>query len=239
ERTVCEDPPVPCQAYARARRATLGSPDLVTGLSQHVIDIHREHRFFRGTETRRIPIGTSDIVETSPQSNEQAVLYVGQHIEAKGLRTLLESAEYVNDVIFHICGTGPDASRVEDAAERLSNVEYHGFVSDQRLVELRRRVAAAVVPSIWMEVYGIVIAESFAAGLPVIGSGIGGIPELVTPGETGFLFEPKDSVELAERIERLLGDADLRNQMRENALAWAREHTIEAHVDELVEAYEL
>jgi glycosyltransferase involved in cell wall biosynthesis len=73
----------------------------------------------------------------------------------------------------------------------------------------------------------------------VIASDIGGIPELVTPGETGFLFEPKNAAELAGQIERLLDDSVLRERMRERALAWARDHTVEAHVDELELAYGL
>jgi glycosyltransferase involved in cell wall biosynthesis len=239
ERTVCESPPMPCRAYARMRRATLGQPDLVTAPSQHVIDVHRDHGFFEGVETRRIPVGTTGAGDRRTRSGERAVLYVGQHTEAKGLDTLFDAAEELPDVTFHVCGTGPEADRAEDAADRLPNVEHHGFVSERRLAELRQTVAASVVPSIWMEVYGMVVAESFAAGLPVVASDIGGMPELVTPGETGFLFEPTDAAELAERIERLLNDDALRERMRSRALAWARDHTVEAHVDELVRAYGL
>lgn len=239
ERTVCEDPPVPCQAYARARRATLGRPDLVTAPSQHVIDVHRRHGFFDGIETTRIRLGIDGVADEPPRSDERAVLYVGQHTEAKGLDTLFAAAERLPDVTVHVCGTGPYADHTDAVAKSASNVEYHGFVSADRLGELRQTAGAAVVPSIWMENSPMTIYESFAAGLPVVASDIGGMPELVTPGETGFLFEPKESAELAERIERLLGDPGLRERMREQALAWARHHTVEAHVDELVRAYGL
>jgi len=72
----------------------------------------------------------------------------------------------------------------------------------------------------------------------VIGSDLGGIPELIEAGETGFLFEPKDADGLAAAIERLF-DAD-RAALQRNALAWAREHTMAAHVNRLVdEVYDL
>jgi glycosyltransferase involved in cell wall biosynthesis len=82
------------------------------------------------------------------------------------------------------------------------------------------------------------IYESYAVGLPVIGSDIGGIPELIDVGETGCLFDPKDADGLAAAIRRLF-DAD-RAALQRNALAWAEDHTMTAHVDRLVgEVYDL
>jgi glycosyltransferase involved in cell wall biosynthesis len=76
------------------------------------------------------------------------------------------------------------------------------------------------------------IYESYAVGLPVIGSDIGGIPELVEIGETGFLFEPKDVNALVRAIKQLF-DAD-RESLQRKALAWAHDHTMEAHVNRLI-----
>ncbi|MFB6103425.1 MAG: glycosyltransferase [Haloplanus sp.] len=235
ERVVCEDPPLPCRAYARQRRATLGTPDLVTAPSQHVIDIHRGHGFFEGVETRRVRLGVDDVAaEPPPASDERSVLYVGQHLEAKGLETLFAAADRLPEVRVHVCGTGPYAERTEAAAAGRENLEYHGFVSEERLANLRRTAAAAIVPSIWMENSPMTIYESYAVGLPVIGSDIGGIPELIDVGETGFLFEPKDAEGLAAAIRRLFESTD-REALQRNALAWAREHTMAAHVDRLID----
>jgi glycosyltransferase involved in cell wall biosynthesis len=116
--------------------------------------------------------------------------------------------------------------------------QYNGFGSEQKLSELRELAAVAIVPSIWMENSPMTIYESYAVGLPVIGSDIGGIPELIDEGETGFLFEPKDVGELATAIRQLF-EAD-RAALQRNALQWARAHTIEGHVDRLVkDVYEL
>ena len=62
----------------------------------------------------------------------------------------------------------------------------------------------AVCPSIWSEAAGLVNLEAQACGLPVIARRIGGIPELVEDGRTGFLFTPGDHRELAERLRRPL-----------------------------------
>jgi glycosyltransferase involved in cell wall biosynthesis len=239
ERVVCEDPPLPCRAYAKQRRATLGTLDIVTAPSQHVIDVHRDHGFFTGVETRRVRLGVDDVVDDPPPiSDERSVLYVGQHLEAKGLATLFAVAERLPEVTVHVCGAGPYAERTEEAAEERDNLQYHGFVSEAKLAELRGTAAAAVVPSIWMENSPMTIYESYAAGLPVIGSDIGGIPELIEDGRTGFLFEPKDTEALATAVRQLF--AAEREALQRHALQWAREHTMASHVDRLVEAvYEL
>jgi glycosyltransferase involved in cell wall biosynthesis len=57
------------------------------------------------------------------------------------------------------------------------------------------------------------IVEAMAAGLPVVAASVGGVPELVVDGETGFLIPPADEVALASALERLVSDADLRRRM--------------------------
>jgi glycosyltransferase involved in cell wall biosynthesis len=87
-----------------------------------------------------------------------------------------------------------------------------------------------------MENSPMTIYESFAEGIPVIGSDIGGIPELVTPGETGELFEPGDVNALIKAIVKITDANQENRELRENALAFAREHTIEDHADRLIES---
>jgi glycosyltransferase involved in cell wall biosynthesis len=234
---VCEDPPVPCRAYKGEKRTLLGTPDVVTGPSQHVIDVHRNHGYFSGVPATRVRLGIKEVVDKPSNSPEEpAVLYVGKHLRAKGLDTLIKAARRLPDVRFHFCGSGPYDEASTTAAEKLSNTEYHGYVSEEKLRRLRREVSAAVVPSIWMENSPMTIYESFAEGIPVIGSDIGGIPELVTPGETGELFEPGDVNALIKAIVKITDANQENRELRENALAFAREHTIEDHADRLIES---
>jgi glycosyltransferase involved in cell wall biosynthesis len=234
---VCDSPPAPCRLYAGAKKRMIGDPDVVIGPSQHVIDVHREHGFFEGSETTRIQHGIERFADSVPESSSDSVLYVGKHLRAKGLDTLFEAARELPGVTFHLCGTGPYDHRSESAAERLDNVEYHGFVSDDRLRELRREVAAGVVPSIWMENSPLTIYESFAEGLPVIGADIGGIPELVSR-DRGRLFTPGDEHELTACIRELTGEVDL-PKLRTNVYEWAQSHRIEEHIDDIVDCYRL
>jgi glycosyltransferase involved in cell wall biosynthesis len=237
EFSVCEDPPIPCRAYARGKRKGIGNPDVVTGPSQHVIDVHRDHGFFQGVKTACVPLGVRDVAASPPGPEvNPAVLYVGQQTEPKGLETLFEAARRLEDVTVHVCGTGPYEAETEDAAATIPNLTYHGYVSDERLAELRRSVTAAVVPSLWMENSPLTIYESFAAGLPVVGSNIGGIPELVADGRRGRLVEPGDVVALAGAIRSLVQmPTNALTDLQQNCLAWAQDHTLEKHVDKLEE----
>jgi glycosyltransferase involved in cell wall biosynthesis len=134
------------------------------------------------------------------------------------------------DVTFHVCGAGPYETQTRRQAGQLPNLTYHGYVSDDELAQFRRESTAAVVPSIWMENSPITIYESFAVGLPVIGSDIGGLPELVADGKRGYLFEPQDTGGLVTAIEQVKNDD---RTLRENALQWAKQRTVERHVDRL------
>lgn len=232
---VCNSPPAPCQAYAKAKKHAIGHPDLVLGPSQHVIDIHQKHGFFEKTQTKRIQHGIKEYAENPPESRSKSILYVGKHLRAKGLETLFEAARELPQITVHLCGTGPFDSTSEEVASELDNVKYHGYVSDRRLYELRREVSAAVVPSIWMENSPLTIYESFAEGLPVIGSNIGGIPELVDDSR-GKLFPPGDADTLVEKILEMTQDSNAKSY-GENCLKWARDHTMRDHIDRLLLSY--
>jgi glycosyltransferase involved in cell wall biosynthesis len=234
---VCEDPPAPCRLYAGAKKRAVGRPDLVVSPSNHVLDVHHEHGFFQGLPTERIQHGVTDVADSiSSQPPEDAVLYVGKHLRAKGLETLFDAARNLPEITFHLCGTGPYDDESEAAAAEVANVKYHGYISDAQLQELRQSVGAAVVPSIWMENSPLVVYESFAAGLPVLAASVGGLPELVSE-ERGDLFASDDSGALVDCIERHFGDDEMLAERRHNALKWAESHTMETHVDRLIECY--
>ncbi|RDZ63869.1 glycosyltransferase [Haloferax sp. Atlit-12N] len=237
ELRVCEDPPTPCLLYAGVKRKMIGEPDIVIGPSQHVVDVHREHGFFTGIESACIPHGIEEVAdEPGDESLGPSVLYAGKHLRAKGLETLFDAARNLPEVTFHLCGTGPFDDRSEEVASTLSNVEYHGFVSDERLRELRRSVSAAVVPSIWMENSPLVIYESFAEGLPVIGADVGGIPELVDETR-GRLFSSGDADELVSQIREITGEETI--LLRQNTLSWAGKHSLQKHINSIENHYEV
>jgi len=83
------------------------------------------------------------------------------------------------------------------------------------------RSSALVVPSIWAEPFGIVVTEALAAGRPVVGSRIGGIPEIIRHEQEGLLVEPGNVAALAGALQRITDDVELREAMAVRALARA------------------
>lgn len=138
-------------------------------------------------------------------------LFLGRLATEKGVATLVDAAARAG-VGLKIAGTGPlDATLRERAAVLGASVEFLGFRSGDDLHDCVRRCRAVVVPSEWYENAPMSVLESFALGKPVIGARIGGVPEMVRPGVTGWLFESGDVEQLADVLAQVArtNDADV------------------------------
>ena len=78
----------------------------------------------------------------------------------------------------------------------ITNIEFLGYKSGHELSELIRHASFVIVPSEWYENNPLTILEAYSHGKPVIGSRIGGIPEIIVEGKTGFLFEAGNQAQL-------------------------------------------
>lgn len=123
--------------------------------------------------------------------------YFGRLALEKGVATLIRAAAQAK-VKLRIAGTGPEGEALKAlAAEVGGDIEFLGFVSGEPLWTWVREARAIVLPSEWYENAPMSVLEAYACGKPVIGARIGGIPEMVKPGETGMLFESGKVGELA------------------------------------------
>ncbi len=130
-------------------------------------------------------------------------LYFGRLVRDKGVHTLIEAAAAAGCRL-RIAGTGPHADDFRALAEaKKADVEFLGFCSGADLHGLIRDARAVVLPSEWYENAPISMLESYALGTPVIGADIGGIPEMIDTGETGWLFPSGDAEALADILTRV------------------------------------
>ena len=163
------------------------------------------------------------------------IFFVGYLIEKKGIRYLLEAMPNIlaklRNVQLVLAGGGTDLEKLKQQAKDL-NIEKHvtflGWVKNDDLADYYRDADVFVLPSIIdskgeTETQGLVLAEAMACGTPVVGSNVGGIPDVITP-EVGFLAEPKNSIDLADKIVMMLSDPETRKKMSQSAIRWAREH---------------
>jgi glycosyltransferase involved in cell wall biosynthesis len=114
-----------------------------------------------------------------------------------------------------VVGEGPDRAGLEAEVRRLGIGERVHLVGERRDVPELLANADVFVLSSASEGMPVSVLEAMAAGLPVVGSRVGGVPELVVDGETGLLVEPGNAGELAAAIDRLLADPGLRVQLGE------------------------
>jgi len=134
-------------------------------------------------------------------------LYFGRLAPEKGVDTLIKAAIQAN-VRLRIAGTGPDERRLINLAASSPRIEFMGYCAGEDLKMLLRESRAIVLPSQWYENAPMSILEAYASGKPVIAANIGGIPEMVLEGQTGYLFESGNADELAGRLAHTNGLPD-------------------------------
>ncbi len=159
--------------------------------------------------------------------------------EQKGIDVLLNSLPLVvrqHDVVLLIIGTGPRLDQYRALAEELDlspSVRFLGFVEHDEMPEQYARADVFVLPS-RREGFPLVLPEALASGLPVVATGVGGVPEIIADGETGLLVAPEDPHALAEAINSLLSDPERMKSMGMKGRARAKSHFTWAKVAERV-----
>ncbi|MFH1421216.1 MAG: glycosyltransferase family 4 protein [Planctomycetota bacterium] len=167
-------------------------------------------------------------------------LYMGRLDEHKGVKTLLDAMKKLKDNRLLIAGDGPQKSELEEYAKdnSINNVEFLGHLRGERLKKTIADSIAVVVPSMWYEVFGLVIVEAYASGKPAITASIGGMTELVRDGVTGFLFEPGNADQLADKMNYLANHREEAQEMGKKGRGIAEQHyTPEVHYESLMKAY--
>jgi len=158
------------------------------------------------------------------------ILSVGYLIERKGFKYLIKAVKKVlkeyNNVTLKIIGSGPLKNKLQYLITELklvNQVKLIGNVSDNELLHLYNSSDLFILPSITVtqgntEGLGVVLLEAMACELPVIGSKVGGIPDIIIDNETGLLVNEKDILELSMKIKYLIDNKELRQKLATNGL---------------------
>jgi glycogen(starch) synthase len=156
-----------------------------------------------------------------PELPRPRVAYVGRLAEQKRPDLVLRAFEQMrSNAHLVVVGDGPQRlvlERQAKAGPRGDRITFTGFVAHGDIPDVLRSVDVLVMPSGYEEL-GSVLVEAMAVGLPVVASRVGGIPEVVSDGETGLLVEPGDAASLGRAIDRLVADPALRRSMGQRAL---------------------
>jgi glycosyltransferase involved in cell wall biosynthesis len=230
------------------RQSVLGSGALAGSLTLHrglrsfdavnrflaVSEFVRDRHVRAGFHPKRIVVKPNFAWPTEQRKGPgEYFLYLGRLSREKGVATLLDAWRGIEAPLL-VVGVGPQAARLRRGAP---GVEFRGAVSPSEASLLLRGARALVFPSIGYEGGPRVILEAYAAGVPVIGSDIGGIPELIEHGVSGLLVAPRDPGSLRLAVDALLDDSASKRLGEGAWLRWSGRYSPEHALQALEAVY--
>lgn len=234
-----------------ADRTFVGASDIAVSCSAFNAEQVREHFNI----TPRVVYNGIDPQQFSPQTPEaelrkrlagdaQTILYAGRLVRWKGVQYLIDALARLapsRNVRLLIAGEGEYRPVLEQRARErgvADRVNFLGYIAGDALAPYYAIADVVTLASYANETFSIMSAEAMACGRPVVGSRFGGIPEVIADGETGFLAEPENAADFADKLGRLLDDAALRERFgacgRERVL---RLFTWDAVTERVLDAY--
>ena len=208
---MCKSICAPCK-YNIAKRWLAKDVDGVVGVSQDTLQRHLDYGYFG-----HIPNALRRVIWSMPPipikqrpvkdaGQPFTIGFIGRIVPEKGLDTLLDAVQRLPNKNWRLLIAGAISPPLDEAAMRASvahlPVEWMGPV---KAADFYPQIDLLVVPPVWADPGPLVVHEAFANSVPVIGSRMGGVMDMVDHGVNGWLFEPKDVATLAsllgERIE--------------------------------------
>jgi glycosyltransferase involved in cell wall biosynthesis len=226
--------------YTRMIEEAVNHVDLFIAPSEFTMQKHREMGLQR--PIAELPYFTSrwshdQPTETYTPRDVPYFLFIGRLEKIKGLQTLIPVFRRFRNAQLWVAGTGEYEGTFRAMAADSPNIKFLGHQSGEELRLLYEQAVATIVPSIWYEVFGIVILESFTQKTPVIVSKMGGMPKVVEDSGGGFVFDTE--MELVAAMDRLLHEPSLREQMGQRGYqALQQKWSAEIHITQYLKLIE-
>jgi glycosyltransferase involved in cell wall biosynthesis len=239
--------------YKSLRARLSASVDVATAPSAYTLQVLTARGFFPNAMTRVIPNShgcTRSTIEErrrdTPRRREEpssaSVLYLGRLEEYKGVGGLCAVVEDLASrgvkLTLDVAGGGTQALVLRERYGRCDAITFHGPVFGSDKDSLLERCSVVVIPSQWPEVFGNVVVEAFSYGKPVIGTRMGGIPELIAEGRTGWLVDAGSLEGLRVHLARIATNPASVSALRDNCFEAAFSYTTDRLVAEHVALYE-
>jgi glycosyltransferase involved in cell wall biosynthesis len=156
-------------------------------------------------------------------------LFVGRLEKLKGVQTLIPVFRRYSKARLLIAGAGSYEPRLRELAGGSTNIEFLGHLSERKLRNLYRQALALIVPSIWHDVFPLVILEAFREQTPVLLRNIGGLPEIIQDSRGGLVYNTED--DLLPAMEQLLVKSRRNELGRSGHRAFQQKWTVDAHLN--------
>jgi|Deesub1362A_J573_1020465.scaffolds.fasta_scaffold00023_15 N-acetyl-alpha-D-glucosaminyl L-malate synthase BshA len=170
---------------------------------------------------------------------EDSICFIGSLVKQKGVDILINAVRKVKksrpNVKLYIVGDGKERKKLEALSKYDPDIYFTGEVGD--LSEVLSKCKVMVLPS-REEGFGLVLLEAMVAGVPVVATNVGGIPEIIEDGVNGLLVESEDPDGLARAILKVLDDEKLRVKLVENGKKIVQKYSWERMANEIDRIYE-
>ena len=167
--------------------------------------------------------------------------YFGRLSKEKGILNLVEAINNIPGARLIIAGDGPERENIQAYIKehKLENrITLLGYLNQNDIRENIRKCRFVTVPSIWYENCPYSILETMEIGKPIIGSKIGGIPELIQDGINGFTYEHNDVTKLTNILMKLFGNDETVKQFSKNSKQiFIQNYSAEAYYNKLMTVY--
>jgi glycosyltransferase involved in cell wall biosynthesis len=190
----------------------------------------------------------AELFRPQGEKEDNLILYVGRITFNKGLHVLLESLRYLTKSV-HLVIIGPmdcsfmHSQRILKLMERENQkgkhkITYLGGMPHEEVIEWYQKASIFVLPS-FMEAFPVVLLEALSCETPVIATPVGGVPEAVKNSENGILVPMKNPQKLAEAIQHLLDNKEVRVRLGREGRKWViRNFSLEVFLRKLCDIYE-
>lgn len=161
----------------------------------------------------------------------------------KGVEYLIRALGQLKEepILLNLVGRGDEEPKYRELAEMLGvteKISFRGKVDNNRMIDIYRETDIFCLPAVSPENQPVTITEAMACGIPVIASRIGGVPELVEDGVTGYLAEPRNAEDLAEKIRMMIADRERMREMGEAGRQRMRDNDFHRQAKKLAELYD-
>lgn len=172
------------------------------------------------------------------QADEKVIIHVSNFRKVKRVPDVVKAFHLIQQKIpakLLLVGDGPEVTVVSKLVKSLQLEDKVLFLGKQDNLDQLYSISDLLFLLSQKESFGLVLLEAMACGVPCIGTRVGGIPEVIEDGKTGYIAEIGDIEEIAKKSIQLLEDQSLHNEMSENAIMIARE---KFHSENIVSKYE-
>jgi len=201
--SICKKQCLTCKLMRLSYKTKSNKLKAVVGVSNFILNFYLSNGYFKDVPIKKVLYNSRKLdtnINRKVDVNYINFGFIGTLATNKGIEVLLRAYLKIKKSNYRlfIAGSGTeDYERYLKSKYQDDSIIFMGKVNPKDFFE---KVDVTIVPSIWYEALGMVVVESFVFGVPVIGSNIGGIPEMISEGINGFLFDPYNEEDLIQKL---------------------------------------